>query len=166
MTASPTKVVDYEFTSGVPGKWNKQLNKKLNKNSTYKVDDYIYKTDHLGRVDKVEAKLTFKEKGRNEYQQKKSVSIKDGVKGQDDGGHLIAQIFNGPGEQINYLPQKSNLNRGDWKAMENKWAKALKEKKEVNIEINNIFEGESKRPSAQLVIYKINGKVFRKTFEN
>lgn len=166
LTASPTKTVDAHFTSGIPGKWNKQLNKKLNANSIYKVDDYIYKTDDLGRVNKVEAKLIYKEKGRNEYQQKKSVSIKDGVKGQDDGGHLIAQIFNGPGEQINYVPQKSNLNRGDWKAMENKWAKALKEKKEVHIEINNIFEGESKRPIAQEVKFKIGKDNYKEFFEN
>lgn len=64
------------------------------------------------------------------------------------------------------MPQKSNLNRGDWKAMENKWAKALKEKKEVHIEINNIFEGESKRPIAQEVKFKIGKDNYKEFFEN
>ena len=59
------------------------------------------------------------------YQQRKAVEIKDGVKGEDQGGHLIARIFNGPGEQINYIPQNAKLNNGEWRAMEAKWQKAL-----------------------------------------
>jgi hypothetical protein len=42
-------------------------------------------------------------KDRNMYQQRKAVEIKDGVKGEDQGGHLIARIFNCPSEQINYI---------------------------------------------------------------
>jgi len=53
------------------------------------------------------------------YQQRKAVEIKDGVKGEDQGGHLIARIFNCPGEQINYIPQNAKLNNGEWRAMEN-----------------------------------------------
>lgn len=166
LTASPTKEVYHHFTSGEKGNWNKKLNGKLNPNETYDVGGYLYKTDDLGRVNKVKAKLELKNKGRNKHQQGKSVTLKDGVKGQDDGGHLIAQIFNGPGEQINYVPQKSSLNRGAWKTMENQWAKALKEKKKVNIEINNIFEGNSKRPKFQKVIYKIEDEVFEEIFKN
>lgn len=53
------------------------------------------------------------------YQQRKAVEIKDGVKGEDQGGHLIVRIFNGPGERINYIPQNAKLNNGEWRAMEN-----------------------------------------------
>ena len=45
------------------------------------------------------------------YQQRKAVEIKDGVKGEDQGGHLIARIFNGPGEQISDIPQNAKLNQ-------------------------------------------------------
>ena len=45
------------------------------------------------------------------YQQRKAVEIKDGVKGEDQGGHLIARNFNGPGEQISYIPQNAKLNQ-------------------------------------------------------
>lgn len=179
LTASPTKTVDTHFSSGVnekdetikleageKGKWNKELSGKLKTNKTYDVDGYLYRTDDLGRVKSVQAKLELKNKGRNTYQQGKSVKLKDGVKGEDDGGHLIAQIFNGPGEQINYVPQKSTLNRGDWKAMENSWARALKEKKEVNVKINNIFDGNSKRPKAQEVKFSIGSEVFTEIFKN
>ena len=44
---------------------------------------------------------------------------------EEGGGHIITQIFNGPGEQINQVPQAQTLNRGDWKAMENDVKKLL-----------------------------------------
>ena len=59
----------------------------------------------------VSGKLTLGKNGRNTYQQTKSVKIKDGIGGVDDGGHLIANEFMGAGEQINYLPMTQNLNR-------------------------------------------------------
>ncbi|HDX5555830.1 TPA: DNA/RNA non-specific endonuclease, partial [Escherichia coli] len=53
----------------------------------------------------------------------------------DEGGHLIASIFNGPGEKLNLLPMDGNLNKGAWKSMENTWAKALSEGKDVKVNI-------------------------------
>ena len=87
------------------------------------------------------------------YQQRKAVEIKDGVKGEDQGGHLIARIFNGPGEQINYIPQNAKLNNGKWRAMEAKWQKALEEGKKVEIEIQIIYDNKnfSKRPQKFVV---------------
>jgi hypothetical protein len=48
----------------------------------------------------------------------------------DDGGHLYGAQFNGPGEQINYVPQHMDLNQRrknaqNWYAMEEEWAKEL-----------------------------------------
>ena len=149
--------------------WNKTLSDELKPNTRYNVDGYIYETDELGRVSKVEGELTLKDRGRNEYQQQKSVPLKDGIQGEDDGGHLIAQIFNGPGEQINYLPMIKSSNRyGDWRAMEREWQNALKSvpPKKVNVEINPIFEGTSKRPTMFEVNYKIGGNKFSKTIFN
>ncbi|HFQ5051841.1 TPA: DNA/RNA non-specific endonuclease, partial [Vibrio vulnificus] len=42
--------------------------------------------------------------------------------------------------------------------MENKWAEALSGNppKEVKVEINSIFKGESKRPTAFEIIYEID----------
>ena len=37
----------------------------------------------------------------------------------DDGGHYIANMFNGDSGSKNLDPQNRNLNRGEWKAMEN-----------------------------------------------
>jgi hypothetical protein len=33
----------------------------------------------------------------------------------DEGGHLIASIFNGPGEQVNFAAMDGSLNKGAWK---------------------------------------------------
>ena len=155
-------------TSGKKGNWNKTLNNELEPNKIYKVDSYNYHTDELGRVNNVNGKLDFKTKGRNTYQQGKSVDLKDGIKGEDDGGHIIAQIFNGPGEQINYVPQTQTLNRGDWKAMENEWKEFFNNnpKGEIKIDIQIIYDGTSKRPEGFNVVYYLDGKINTRQFDN
>ena len=88
------------------------------------------------------------------------------MKGQDDGGHLIANILNGPGEQLNYLPQTVGLNRGKWKTMETAWVDALKAGRKVEVEIVPVFSGNSKRPVKFEVEYWIDGKYKFLEFDN
>ena len=154
--------------SGKRGNWNTKLNQKLEPNKLYKVDDYSYLTDKSGRVSKVSGELKLETKDRNMYQQRKAVEIKDGVKGEDQGGHLIARIFNGPGEQINYIPQNAKLNNGEWRAMENEWKKELRAGKKVEVEIQIIYDGDiNKRPKRFLVEYKVgNEPTIQKIFNN
>ncbi|ELH4811279.1 DNA/RNA non-specific endonuclease [Vibrio vulnificus] len=159
-----------ELDQGSKGGWNKALNGKLEANATYKVGSYSYKTDELGRVHSVSGKLELSKADRNKYQQSKAGEtdgIKDGLL-DDEGGHLIASIFKGPGEQINYAAMNGNLNKGAWKRMENEWAKALKGNppKEVQVEINAIYENNSKRPEAFDVKFLIDGKKTSVTFLN
>jgi len=130
----------------------------------------LYETDELGRVNRVSGELHLSMRDRNTYQQAKSAKeagIKDGL-ADDDGGHLIASIFDGAGEQINYAPMNSNLNRGAWKKMENGWAEALKAKppKEVKVDIQPVYEGDGKRPVAFDVFYEIDGVEKFKSFTN
>lgn len=148
-------------TSCVKGNWNKALNSELKPNTIYKVDDYSYFTDEAGRVNKVSGELKLETKDRNIYQQGKSVEIKDGVRGKDQGGHIIARIFNGPGEQINYVPQTATLNNGEWKTMEKKWNDALSEGKKVEVDIK-INYADNLRPTDFDVTYIIktsDGKI-------
>ena len=133
-------------TSGIKGNWNKALNSELKPNKIYKVDDYSYFTDEAGRVNKVSGELKLETKDRNVYQQGKSVDVKNGIKGDDQGGHIIARVFNGPGEQINNVPQTAKLNNGEWKSMEKKWKDALSEGKKVEVDIQIIYDSNSKRP--------------------
>ena len=143
---------------GSKGSWNDLLNMPPMKNHKYLVDDYLYETDEIGRVKRVKGSLEDIERGRNEYQQGVSVELKDGVKGVDDGGHLIANILFGPGEQINYVPQIVNLNRGRWKAMEDAWFKARQRGEKVEVEILILYEGTSKRPYKFIVRENVGGK--------
>ncbi|MFP6845133.1 MAG: DNA/RNA non-specific endonuclease, partial [Thalassolituus sp.] len=157
-----------ELEPGEKGSWNKELNGELKPNHKYKVGEYLYETDGQGRVSKVSGKLDLNTRDRNTYQQGKSgkeAGIKDGL-ADDDGGHLIASVFDGAGEQVNYAPMNSNLNRGAWKSMENKWAKALEEGKEVKVDIQPVYEGASKRPSKFIVKQTIDGKTTKKIFKN
>ncbi|MFP1787747.1 DNA/RNA non-specific endonuclease [Lonsdalea quercina] len=163
LTASAEKnvvIVD----SGKKGAWNKAMNKP-EPNTVYKVDgDKTYHTDNLARPTKVEATLTVNTKDRNGYQQCKAG--KCGSSG-DEGGHLIASIFNGPGEKLNLLPMDGNLNKGAWKQMENTWAKVLSEGKEVNVTIQPSYVGDSTRPDKFKVVYSVDdGRPIEKVFNN
>lgn len=155
---------------GKKGSWNKQLNTKLESNQSYKVGDHTYKTDANGRVNLVSGKLELKTRDRNTYQQSKSSKtggIKDGLP-RDDGGHLVASTFFGAGEQINYLPMDSNLNRSAWLKMENGWRSALKAipPKDIKVEILPLYGSDNNRPDAFAVRYWTNGKSKVKFFYN
>ncbi|EJK2838781.1 contact-dependent inhibition effector tRNA nuclease [Escherichia coli O145:H28] len=150
--------------SGKKGAWNKAMNKP-EPNTIYKVDgDKTYHTDNLARPTQVEATLSANVKDRNGYQQCKAGRC--GNLG-DEGGHLIASIFNGPGEKLNLLPMDGNLNKGAWKSMENTWAKALSEGKDVKVNIQPSYTGNSVRPDKFYVEYSINGgRPVSETFKN
>uniref|UniRef100_UPI000AF5F25D DNA/RNA non-specific endonuclease n=1 Tax=Pseudomonas syringae TaxID=317 RepID=UPI000AF5F25D len=155
---------EVEVSSGEKGAWSKELNKP-EPNTIYKVDgNKVYQTDELGRVDKVESSLSLNKNDRNTYQQ--CVAGKCGIDG-DEGGHLIASIFNGPGERLNLLPMNGNLNKGVWKSMENKWASALKEGKSVDVKVEPVYNGQSVRPEKFTVTYKIGSeRPVRETYVN
>ena len=143
-----------EVSSGGKGAWTKEINKPQ-PNTIYKVDgNKTYQTDSLGRVERVESDLVLTKNDRNTYQQ--CVAGKCGIAG-DEGGHLIASIFNGPGERLNLLPMNGNLNKGEWKIMENTWAAALKEGKSVSVKIEPIYLDSGVRPDGFNVSYSIGG---------
>ena len=93
-------------------------------------------------------------------QQGLAVSLKDGV-GTDDGGHLIANILNGPGEQLNYVAMNLNLNRGQWKSMEDEWKRLISQTPPITIEIDIDIvypaNSNSKRPERFVVNFDYGG---------
>ena len=95
-----------------------------------------------------------------------AVDVKDGVRGTDQGGHIIGARFFGPGEQINYYPQSANLNQGAWRDMEDIWARAMTEGGDVKVEIRPFFESAYPRPDAFEVDYWIDGVKESEFFEN
>ena len=153
-----------DLSSGCKGAWCGDLNKPK-PNTNYKVDDnYAFSTDSLGRTNKVEGELNLSTKDRNKYQQ-----CKAGICGNadDEGGHLIASIFNGPGEKINLVPMNGNLNKGEWKKLENTWAGALNEGKSVRVAVEPVYSGNTVRPVSFKIEYSIgNGRPIIKVFQN
>ena len=146
---------------------NPILNKAtLVKNMKYEVDGIIYQTDELGRVLKTNADLDDIARVRLGNQQIRAVDVKDGVRGVDQGGHIVGSRFFGPGEQINLYPQSANLNQGAWKTMENSWANAMVNGSDVKIEVEAVFSGISKRPDAFDVSYWIDGVKTKTSFIN
>lgn len=144
-------------TLGKTWAWNKALNRKLAPLATYEYNGFTYKTDHKGRVIQVKGFLKDKRADRHGYQQSKVGKM--GYVGKDEGGHLIASIFNGPGEGINMVPMDGNLNKGAWKAMENGWAKEVDKGNKVHVEINLSYggSGPKARPDSLQVKQRING---------
>ena len=96
---------------------------------------------------------------RNAYAQK-VVGREDRKKG-DEGGHLIASIFDGSGNLDHLVPMRRNLNRSDWKIMENTWKKASDQGQKVQVEIKINYSGASQRPISFDVRYKIGKNVWK-----
>lgn len=140
--------------SGKKGAWNKVMNNP-EPNAIYKVDgNKTYHTDELTKTTNVSASLSLSKNDRNTYQQCKSGQC--GNPG-DEGGHLNASIFNGPGEKLNLVPMDGNLNKSAWKKMGNSWANALKDGKKVDVNIQSIYSGSNTRPGRVIVKYSIDG---------
>ena len=131
--------------------------KSLKPNIMYTTPEgYKYTTDSKGRICNVEGVLQKGVAKRNEYAQQnvgKGDGRRDGTEGlgKDDGGHLIASIFKGSGNIDNLVPMNSNLNRGEWKKMENAWANAVYNKdgigRKVEVKITPIYMDSSQCPT-------------------
>jgi hypothetical protein len=151
----PQKRERIELTGGSKGSWNKELNGPLKPNTDYVVNGNIYKTDKLGRVEKVEAELRWSKADRNEYQQLQAGG-KDRL-ADDQGGHLIASIFNGPGEAINLKAMNGSFNQTEFRNLERTLETALQNGKKVEVKIDVIHQGDSLRPDKFIVKYTIGG---------
>jgi hypothetical protein len=154
----------YFDTSGKKGAWNKELNQKLDPNADYHANGYKFSTDAKGRVSSVEGQLVMSVADRAKYQQ--------GVAGRadrltdDEGGHLIASIFNGPGEAVNLKAMNGNFNRTEFRNMERILADAVTSGKKVTVKIDVIHSGDSARPEKFIVKYVIDGIPDSVTFKN
>lgn len=130
----------------------------------YLVDNISYYTDSRGRIKKVFCPdLNLKGRGRNQSSQKYSVKFKDGIQG-DNCGHLIPQALDGPAEQINFVPQRRDLNGGEILALEQKAINAKKQGYKVSYEIRILYHGSDKRPYGfenNVKVYDKNGKLVR-----
>ena len=136
-------------------------------NASFESNGYKYETDELGRTKSVEGKLQRKDHTvRNKIKPSMSEIGKGYEKTTDEKGHLIADRFNGPGNLENIVPQDANLNRGEYKKLENQWAERVNVGDDVRVRIEPQYSGDSFRPDSFNIRYSINGEQFTKTFSN
>lgn len=148
-------------------------NGNLKPNEKYEVNGYQYETDSKGRIKRSEGELRLEEGTRNLAAQREvggadrhtGDGIEYDLQDKDDGGHLIATRFGGSGEKDNLVAQNYNLNRGEYKKLENNWAKTLEEtdengdpKYKVHVEVKPVYRGDSSRPGAFIVNETITDK--------
>ena len=160
---SPEKIkIEYD-DNGNPYK----VNNELVPSNEYEINGYKYSTDEFGRIENVSGELRLTERpGRMTINESMDDIGKGDAKDTDDKGHLIGDRFDGSNKLENLVPMDSNLNRGEFKAMENQWAKALEDGKEVNVSITPEYSGDSFRPDSFIVKYTIDGETSVKVFEN
>ena len=75
----------------------------------------------------------------------------------DDGGHYIAARFKGPTDAFNHVAQDTNLNRGQYRLLEDQWAREKRAGRNVTVKIVPSYDGASKRPAVINIWFTING---------
>ena len=126
---------------------------ELKANESYEVNGYRYETDDRGRIEHCEGKLQLENGKRNPDHQRKAGG--EDRLDTDDGDHLIAARFNGSSKVDNIVPMDAQVNRGDYKAMEEEWARELKKGNSVEVNIDVSYPDNGKRPDSIDVDYKV-----------
>lgn len=154
-------------------KEHKDADKKLSVNETtglrpnikYESNGYKYTTDELGRIKTANAcELRLEDGVRNSTDQVKAGGEDRRIN--DDGGHLFARIFGGSGKIDNIVAMDRNVNRGEYKAIENQLAAALSDGKNASMNVKLEYIGESQRPSKIIVKYSIDEEKSRRVINN
>lgn len=84
----------------------------------------------------------------------------------DHAGHIIADRFGGSPELDNIIAQAKDVNLSDYKKLENSWATAIKEGKEVKVDIEIKYDEDKLRPDVFHVKSWIDGEIEYKKIAN
>ena len=124
---------------------------------------YNYETDANGRISNWNTdnlQLTERD-GRLNY----NSDFLGKIEG-DHAGHLAGDRFGGSPELDNIVSQSQNVNLSQYKKIENQWAKAISEGKEVTVNIDIKYDGDGFRPIEFNVEYTIDGDFFSQSILN
>lgn len=144
-----------------------RIGNNLLPNTEYDINGYHYETDHRGRIISAEGNLQVKDHdGRPSIKDSMDNIGKGDQKETDDRGHLIGDQFNGSNGMENIVPQDADINRKDYKELENELAKEVKAGKDVHVKVEPIYEGDSHRPTDIIVTYSIDGEESVRFFPN
>ena len=84
----------------------------------------------------------------------------------DHSGHLAGDRFGGSPELDNLVTQSQNVNLSQYKKIENQWANAINDGKEVTVNVNIKYDADGLRPTEFNVEYTIDGKYYSKDILN
>mgnify|MGYP005786211233 FL=1 len=144
-----------------------RIGNKLLPDIQYEINGYTYKTDELGRIISAEGILHLKEHlGRLLIKDSLSDIAKGDQKEGDQRGHIIGDQFDGSNGLENMIAQDAGINMKDYKNFENELAREVKEGKNVEVQIEPEYEGNSGRPDRIIVTYTIDGKENMRIFSN
>ncbi|WP_233897139.1 DNA/RNA non-specific endonuclease [Tenacibaculum piscium] len=135
---------------------------RIPKNSIVKNGNVIYTVDHLGRtikviIGRVNPKNIINRKTINNTNEQAKSLIKNGIKGQDHGGHLIAHSLGGNSGSLNIVPQLGKLNLGSFKKTENFIKNNSKFIKDYTVTPK--YYGTNLRPSSFIQKFEYRGDV-------
>ncbi len=145
-----------------------KVNGELLPNITYRLGQATYQTDALGRIVKVTFEdLTLKTRtGRLPIENTLQEIGRGFQRVGDDRGHLIGDRFNGDNTLANIVAMNGELNKGAYKAMEDRWAEEILKGNSVSGTIDLVYSGSSFRPSSFEVAYSIGSEFFEQLFSN
>ena len=143
----------------------------LPNDATIRQNGYSFTTDSQGRVVSAEGKLSINpDTGAARSSQTKAAQRTVGWADRlstDHGGHLIADRFNGPGSYVNLMAQDGNFNLGEYKKLENGWAKALDKGQSVSVRVELNYPQGGLRPDSVSVKTRIgSGPTVTNVFAN
>lgn len=84
----------------------------------------------------------------------------------DDGGHSIAHRFNGPNDAFNHFAQDRSSNRGRYRVVEQRWADAQAEGKDVSFKMRIDYPKGSRRPDFVHIWYSTGGPTIYEKIDN
>lgn len=135
---------------------------KLMPNVEYSLNGFNYRTDEYGRIVHAEGEVKLTDKERDPMPE---ISSKD-KRDTDDKGHVIGHQIGGLEKIGNLVPQDFNLNRGEYKKLENELARLAKDGHDIKVEVSLKYKEGSDRPDTFRVKYTVDGKTYVKVFKN
>lgn len=84
----------------------------------------------------------------------------------DDGGHYIAHRFNGPNDAFNHFAQDRSSNRGRYRMVEDEWAHAQAQGKDVSLAMTIVYPKGSRRPDFIHIWFNLGGETKYEKIDN
>lgn len=131
-------------------------------NNSYQLSGYTYETNSGGSVSRVTGKLRLKGEGKRK-------ALNDTVPGMlpgDERGHLIGDQFAGSNRIGNLVAMGFDVNRSEYRSLEESWARDLEAGKRVEVDIQPLYEEGAQRPAVFVVSWETDGAPDIALFEN